>query len=55
MMSKEELKQLKKDVTEIQKKLQELTEDELEQVFGGFESSPTIGYNKTKYVQVEAE
>ena len=35
MMSKEELKQLKDDVAEIQEKLRKLTDEELEQVFGG--------------------
>ena len=34
-MSKEELKQLKEDVDEIQERLRALTDEELEQVFGG--------------------
>lgn len=35
MMSKEELMKLKEDVTEIQERLRVLTDEELEQVFGG--------------------
>ena len=40
MMSKEELMKLKEDVTEIQERLRELTDEELEQVFGGLSLSP---------------
>lgn len=34
-MSKAELMKLKEDITEIQEKLRALTDEELEQVFGG--------------------
>lgn len=51
MMSKEELMKLKEDVTEIQERLKELTDEELEQVFGGNDDMgfKTIDLNKTVY------
>lgn len=48
MMSKEELMKLKEDVTEIQERLKELTDEELEQVFGGVGVSLQYNPNVTE-------
>ena len=47
MMSKEELNKLKEDVANIQERLRALTDEELEQVFGGGPVYGDIGLNKT--------
>ena len=45
MKTKEELEQIKEEYVGLNKKLAELTDEELKQVTGGFIISPSYGYN----------
>lgn len=47
MKSKEELNIIKEEVETLNKKLQELTEEELEQVVGGSGKAPVLKAGKT--------
>lgn len=44
MKTKEELNALKEEVETVNKKLHDLTDEELEQVSGGFMFTPLFGY-----------
>ena len=49
MKTKEELNALKKEVETVNKKLHDLTDEELDQVSGGFWVNPLIGVDLDKW------
>ena len=55
MKTKEELNALKEEVEAVNKKLHDLTDEELEQVSGGFWVTPLIGVDLGKWAEIYGE